>query len=350
MVCKAASTDCSEINDIGYLYQMGTVCELHLIIGGFPIIFRPMTNNFAHRHLISIERLSVPDIEAILNLANKYAAQNRSSNKKCDRLAGKTVVNMFFENSTRTRSSFDIAAKRLGADVVNLPMEGSSMSKGETMLDTVMTLNSMQVDAMVIRHSVNGTHDLVAKHVDCAVLNAGEGTVSHPTQALLDAMTILQLKGTLKGLEVAICGDIEHSRVARSNIQWLHKFGSKVRIVAPKQFMPSDLDQLGVAAFDNMADGLKGVDAVIMLRIQNERLTAGEFNMPAEEYHRLYGLNHKKLEAAKPGAIVLHPCPINRDVEISSTLADDPKRCVIWKQIENGVAIRMACLDLLVGG
>ena len=302
-----------------------------------------------HRHLISLDRLSVPEIEIILDLAKKYAAQNRFLNKRCDCLAGKTVVNLFFENSTRTRTSFDIAAKRLGADVVNVPLEVSSMNKGETLLDTVLTVNAMQVDAMVIRHSVNGTHDIIANSVNCSVLNAGEGTASHPTQALLDAMTILQIKGTLSGLEVAICGDIEHSRVARSNIHWLKKFGSKARIVAPKQFMPSDLAELGVDAFDNMADGLKGVDAVIMLRIQNERLNAGEFKMPVEEYHKAYGLDHKKLEAAKPDAIVLHPCPINRGIEMTSELVDDPKRCVIWKQIENGVAIRMACLDLLAG-
>lgn len=308
----------------------------------------PMTS-FQHSHLIRLERLNAPDITVIIELAKKYAEQNRSSNKKCSRLSGKTIVNLFFENSTRTRTSFDIAEKRLGADVINVPLETSSINKGESLLDTVLTINSMQVDAFVIRHKENGIHDYISKHVQCPVLNAGEGTAAHPTQALLDAMTILQLKGTLSGLKIAICGDIEHSRVARSNIQWINKFGSKARIVAPRQFMPSDLAELGVDAFDNMEEGINGADIVIMLRIQNERLNTGEFNMPVNEYHRLYGLDHKKLEAAKPDAIVLHPCPINRGIEMASELVDDPSRCVIWKQIENGVAIRMACLDLLVG-
>ncbi|MDD3288279.1 MAG: aspartate carbamoyltransferase catalytic subunit [Alphaproteobacteria bacterium] len=307
-----------------------------------------MINSFSHKHLLDIERLSAADVTSIIELAGMYASQNRSDNKKSAQLAGKIVVNLFFENSTRTRTSFDIAAKRLGADVVNVPVEVSSVKKGETLLDTALTIDAMQVDAFVIRHSEAGLPEYISKHVKGSVLNAGDGTHAHPTQALLDAMTLLQCKGNLKGLNIAICGDIEHSRVARSNISLLNKFGAKVRIIAPRQFMPGDLSKLGVEAFDSMESGLVGMDAVMMLRIQHERLTSGEFSMSAEKYHKQYGLDHEKLGIAKPDAIVLHPCPINRGVEISSALADDANRCVIWKQIENGVAVRMACLDLLL--
>ncbi len=308
-----------------------------------------MTHTFPHQHLLGIERLSVSDISAILERAAAYAVQNRSHQRKNNRLAGKTVANLFFEPSTRTRTSFQLAAQRLGADVVNLDIQFSSTKKGETLLDTVRTVDAMQVDAFVIRHHENGVPELIAQHVQASVLNAGDGSHEHPTQALLDALTMQQRKGRLEGLTVAICGDIEHSRVARSNIHLLNKFGAKVRIMGPAQFMPHDLATLGVEAFDNMNDGLRGVDVAMMLRIQHERLADGEFAISLKDYHERYGLTHDKLKVAKPDVIVMHPAPMNRGVEITDELADDPQYSVIFKQIENGVAVRMAALDLLQG-
>lgn len=307
-----------------------------------------MTHSFTHRHLVDIQRLSVADMTAILDLAQSYVSQNRSAQRKNNRLAGKTVVNLFFENSTRTRVSFDIAAKRLGADVINVPIDQSSVKKGETLLDTVLTINAMQVDAIVIRHPEDGVPDFLAPHVQGSILNAGDGTSAHPTQALLDALTLRQHKGTLSGLTVAIVGDIEHSRVARSNIHLLQKFGSKVRVVAPKEFLPHDMDELKVDVYDNLKDGLRDADAVIMLRIQRERLNSGEFTMSVVDYHLRYGLDHAKLAYAKPDAFILHPGPVNRGVEVASELVDDPFHSVVLEQIENGVAVRMACLDLLL--
>jgi aspartate carbamoyltransferase catalytic subunit len=307
-----------------------------------------MSYTFPHRHLIGINRLSAADITAILDLAKVYAAQNRSAQRNTNKLAGKTVVNLFFETSTRTRTSFDIAAKRLGADVINVPIAQSSVTKGETLLDTVLTIDAMQVDAFVIRHSDDGTPDFLASHVSGSILNAGAGKMSHPTQALLDALTILKHKGTLSGLKVAICGDIEHSRVARSNIHLLQKLGSEVVIVAPPQFVPADLENLGVKVYDAMEEGLRDADAVMMLRIQRERLNSGEFNMSVIDYHKRYGLDYEKLKVAKPGALVLHPGPVNRGVEVDSALVDDPYHSVVLEQVEHGVAVRMACLDLLL--
>jgi len=308
-----------------------------------------MTRSFPHRHLLDIEQLSTNDIATILEKAGQYAAQNRSSHKKNDRLAGKTVINMFFENSTRTRTSFEIAAKRLGADVVNFNAAFSSVNKGETPLDTARVMDSMQIDALVIRHAVNGTPAAIAPHMKASVLNAGDGSHAHPTQALLDAMTVLRHKGKIEGLEYAICGDIEHSRVARSNIALLKKYGITARIFAPPQFMPHDLKELGVTACKTMKEAIKGADVIMMLRIQNERLAAGEFAMSADDYHREYGLDHEKMKAANPDAIIIHPLPLNRGVEITNELADDAKYSLFFKQTELGVAVRMACLDLLLG-
>ena len=309
-----------------------------------------MTTPFLHKHLYGIEQLSPADIETILTLAETYAARNRSAHKKCDRLAGKTVVNMFFENSTRTRTSFEVAAKRLGADVVNFTSSASSMNKGETFSDTMRVINAMQVDATVIRHYEDGAVKLAANYVDGSVVNAGDGAGEHPTQALLDALTMKRHKGGLQGLSVAICGDIKHSRVARSNAILLGKMGAEVRFFAPPQFQHDDTDKLGVINCASMDDALGGADVVMMLRIQNERLVAGEFAMSGEEYHLTYGLTHERLKAAKPDAIVMHPAPMNRGVEITSELADDPKYSVIFEQMEMGVAVRMACLDLLLSG
>jgi aspartate carbamoyltransferase catalytic subunit len=307
-----------------------------------------MTIPFSHRHLLDIEQLSRADVLSILDLAERYAKQNRSLQKKCDRLSGKTVVNMFLESSTRTRTSFEIAAKRLGADVVNFNAALSSLNKGETLLDTMRVVDAMQPDAIVIRHQENGAPEFISGHVKASVLNAGDGSNAHPTQALLDALTIRHHKGRLDGLKLAICGDVEHSRVARSNIRLFKKFCATINIFAPPQFAPKDLPALGVAAFDTMEDAIRDADVICMLRIQNERLASGEFNMPPDEYHRLYGLDHKKLKAAKPDVIVTHPLPMNRGVEITDELADDPKYSVFFEQVEMGVAVRMACLDLLL--
>jgi aspartate carbamoyltransferase catalytic subunit len=307
-----------------------------------------MSRSFSHRHLLDIDQLSQADIEAILDLAGRYAEQNRSLRKKTDRLAGKTVVNMFFENSTRTRTSFEIAAKRLGADVVNFNAAVSSVNKGETLLDTARVIDSMQVDAMVVRHAENGTPAFISENVKASVVNAGDGSNQHPTQALLDALTVLRHKKTLEGLTYAIGGDIEHSRVARSNLALLKKFGAKVRLFAPPSFMPREVDKLNVTACATMDEAMDGADVVVMLRIQNERLSSGEFAMSVDEYHRLYGLTHDKLKKAKADVLVLHPLPMNRGIEITNELADDKRYSKFFEQVEMGVAVRMACLDLLL--
>jgi len=308
-----------------------------------------MSKKFSHRHLLGIEPLSPGDITTILDLAGTYVKQNRSSQRFINKLNGKTVVNTFFETSTRTCTSFEIAAKRLGAEVINFNANVSSISKGETLLDTMRVIDAMQVDAFVIRHQENGTPSKIVPHVQASVLNAGDGSHEHPTQALLDALTIRKHKGRLDGLKVAICGDIEHSRVARSDVFLLRKLSSSVRIFAPPMFMPRDVKQLDVEVAPAMTDALDGADVVIMLRIQNERLAAGEFSMAPAEYHKLYGLDHAKLKAAKPDVIVMHPLPMNRGVEITDELADDPKYSLVFEQIEHGVAVRMACLDLVLG-
>ncbi|HEU0118394.1 MAG TPA: aspartate carbamoyltransferase catalytic subunit [Alphaproteobacteria bacterium] len=308
-----------------------------------------MASSFPHRHLIDIERLSAAEIESILTLAKQYAEQSRAPQKKINKLNGKTVVNLFFEPSTRTRTSFEIAAKRLGADVVNIPVEHSSSKKGETLLDTVLNLDAMQIDALVIRHSEDGIPQFVAPHMKSAsVINAGDGKHEHPTQALLDAFTMLRHKKSLKGLVVAICGDIAHSRVARSNAHLLTKLGAKVRFIAPSYFAAPNFTNLGIETFEDMKEGLKDADVVMMLRIQHERMAEGEFAVSLKDYHQRFGLDAKKLAVAKPDVIVMHPGPINRDVEIASSLADDPKYSVLLEQTEMGVAIRMAVLDLLL--
>lgn len=308
-----------------------------------------MTPPFPHRHLLGIDQLSKDDILTLLELGERYAAQIHYPAKKIDKWAGKTVVNMFLESSTRTRTSFEIAAKRLGMDVVNFNAALSSINKGETLLDTLRVIDSMQVDAIVIRHQDNGVPEMAAGHVNAAVLNAGDGTNEHPTQALLDALTIRRRKGRLEGLSVSIVGDVQHSRVARTNIRLLNKFGAAIRIFTPPQFAPRDASALGVTVCKTMEEALAGSDVVLMLRIQNERLTGGSFSMPASEYHKLYGLNHDKLKAARPDVVVTHPLPLNRGVEITDELADDPKYSAFFEQVEMGVAIRMACLDALLG-
>ncbi|MEM9044904.1 MAG: aspartate carbamoyltransferase catalytic subunit [Pseudomonadota bacterium] len=301
---------------------------------------------FAHRHLLGIAPLSPQDITQILDLSDRYVDLNRQGAKHVDRLSGRTQINLFFESSTRTMASFEIAGKRLGADVMNMNVLASSMNKGETLIDTAVTLNAMHPDLLVVRHQNSGAVDLLAQKVNCAVLNAGDGRHEHPTQALLDALTIRRRKGRLHRLTIAICGDIANSRVARSNILALLKMENRVRVIAPPTLLPSGIDRFGVEVFTNMEEGLADCDVVMMLRIQNERLTGAAIPSTREYYHR-YGLTREKLALAKPDAIVMHPGPMNRGVEIDAEVADDSKRSVIPEQVEMGVAVRMAMLDLL---
>ena len=302
---------------------------------------------FPHRHLLGIDGLTADDINAILDLAEGYVEQNRADDKKRTVLRGRTIINLFFENSTRTRTSFELAGKRLGADVINMSVDGTSIKKGETLIDTAMTLNAMHLDALVVRHHESGAVHLLADKMNCAVINAGDGAHEHPTQALLDALTIRRRKGSLKGLTVAICGDILHSRVARSNIALLNVMGARVRVVAPRTLLPAQIDRLGVEVFHDMARGLADVDIIMMLRLQMERMN-GNFLPSLREYFHFYGLDHAKLAKAKPDALIMHPGPINRGVEIDSAVADDIDRSLILGQVEMGVAVRMACLDLLM--
>ncbi len=305
---------------------------------------------FPHRHLLSIADLKPWEIRFLLDEAEQWARANRGNARKHDdRLAGMTQINAFFENSTRTLLSFEIAGKRLGADVVNMHAGQSSVKKGETLIDTAMTLNAMAADVIVIRHASSGAVALIADKVDCAVLNAGDGWHQHPTQALLDALTIRRRKGGFEGLIVAICGDVLHSRVARSNMLSLAALGAQVRAVAPPTLMPPEVEMLGATPFYKMDEGLDGADVVMMLRLQNERMD-GAFIPSPREYHMFYGLTPERLAMAKPDALVMHPGPMNRGVEISSHVADDPDRSAITEQVEMGVAVRMACLDVLTRG
>jgi aspartate carbamoyltransferase catalytic subunit len=265
-------------------------------------------------------------------------------------LRGQTLINLFFEDSTRTRTSFELAGKRLGADVINMSVSTSSVNKGETLLDTAATLNAMHCDLLVVRHDQSGAPNLLAQKVDAAVINAGDGTHEHPTQALLDALTIRRRKGRLDALTVAICGDVLHSRVARSNIHLLTTMGSRVRVVGPPTLIPAECARLGVEVFHDMAAGLAGVDIVMMLRLQKERMARGGLVPSAREYFRFFGLDAEKLAHAAPDALVMHPGPMNRGVEIDSEVADDPDRSLIREQVEMGVAVRMAVLDTLSRG
>ncbi|MGS4944412.1 aspartate carbamoyltransferase catalytic subunit [Meridianimarinicoccus sp. RP-17] len=301
---------------------------------------------FRQRHLLGIEPLHPLEITTLLDLADTYVDLNRRAQKHADVLAGLTQINMFFEASTRTQASFELAGKRLGADVMNMSMQASSIKKGETLIDTALTLNAMHPDLLVVRHPHSGAVDLLAQKVNCAVLNAGDGRHEHPTQALLDALTIRRAKGRLHRLNVAICGDIAHSRVARSNILLLHKMENRVRLIGPPTLMPSEIGELGVEVYDDMRDGLAGCDVVMMLRLQRERMDGGFIPSEREYYHR-YGLDPEKLSHAADDAIVMHPGPMNRGVEIDGILADDINRSVIQEQVEMGVAVRMAAMDLL---
>ena len=299
------------------------------------------------KHLLGIQPLHPQQIMEILNLADHYADRNRTSSRNNDLLAGCTQINMFFESSTRTQASFEIAGKRLGADVMNMTMQSSSIKKGETLVDTALTLNAMHPDLLVVRHPHSGAVDLLAQKVNCAVLNAGDGWHEHPTQALLDALTIRRSKGRLHRLNIAICGDIAHSRVARSNLILLGKMENRIRLVGPATLMPAGVSDFGAEVYHDMAEGLKDVDVVMMLRLQRERMDGGFIPSEREYYHR-YGLDKRKLEHAKPDAIVMHPGPMNRGVEIDGDIADDLSRSVIQEQVEMGVAVRMAAMDILM--
>jgi aspartate carbamoyltransferase catalytic subunit len=299
-----------------------------------------------HRHLLQIEGMHPPQIGTMLDLAESYVLLNRSGKTQRDLLRGRTLINLFFEDSTRTRTSFELAGKRLGADVINMSVSTSSVNKGETLLDTAATLNAMNCDLLVVRHAQSGAPTLLAQKVDASVINAGDGTHEHPTQALLDALTIRRRRGRLEGLVVAICGDILHSRVARSNIHLLTAMGSRVRVVGPPTLMPTEVARLGVEVFHDMRDGLKGADIVMALRLQRERMARGPVPS-AREFFRFWGLDAEKLAYAKPDALVMHPGPMNRGVEIDSAVADDPVRSLIREQVEMGVALRMAVLDIL---
>ncbi len=301
---------------------------------------------FPHRDLLGIEGLSVSDITHLLDLSDAYVAHNRQRDKKTSTLRGRTQINLFFESSTRTQSSFELAGKRLGADVMNMSVAASAVNKGETLLDTAVTLNAMNPDLLVVRHADSGAVELLAQKVSCAVLNAGDGAHEHPTQALLDALTIRRRLGHLEGLRIAICGDITHSRVARSNLLLLNRMGAHVHLIGPQTLLPSGAEQLGASVFTSMREGLEGCDIVMMLRVQNERMS-GALIPSVREYYHLYGLNREKLSYAKPGALVMHPGPMNRGVEIDSAIADDPEISLIRDQVEMGVAVRMAVLETL---
>ena len=304
------------------------------------------------RHLLGIEGMPVTEIEALLARSHFFASVIDGSIPDSDiphSLAGKTVVNLFFENSTRTRVSFEVAAKKLGGSVLNIAVSGSSVKKGETLIDTATTLNAMHPDILVIRHHAAGAPLLLSRHVDAAVINAGDGRHEHPTQALLDALTISRKFGRIAGLKIAICGDIANSRVARSNLYLLGTLGAELRLVSPATLLPADIDQFGVPVFTDLESGIADCDIVMMLRLQTERMQGRE--IPSQhEYFNMLGLDEAKLMRAAPQALIMHPGPMNRGVEIDSVIADDIDRSLITTQVEMGVAARMACLEALIVG
>ena len=300
---------------------------------------------FPRRHLLTCEGLGAEEINSLLDLADRAADQNLQICKKSDILRGRTLINLFFEASTRTQASFELAGKRLGADVMNMNVSTSSIQKGESLIDTAMTLNAMRPDIIVVRHHSAGAVELLSQKVDCSVVNAGDGAHEHPTQALLDALTIRRAKGRVSGLKVAICGDILHSRVARSNIYVLNALGAHVRLVAPSTLLPTGIDKLGAEVFTDMWKALEGCDIVMMLRLQRERME-GNYVPSTREYYHFFGLDQEKLDRAKPDALIMHPGPMNRGVEIASPIADH-SRSVIREQVEMGVAVRMAVLEAL---
>ena len=313
-----------------------------------PARLRAAGGAFARRHLLGIAGMSAAEIGDLLDRADRHVERLRVVGEKSASLRGRTLINLFFETSTRTRTSFELAGKRLGADVINMQVETSAIKKGETLIDTAMTLNAMRPDALAVRHPDSGAVKLLSEKVACAVVNAGDGSHEHPTQALLDALTVRRRRGRVAGLRVAICGDILHSRVARSNIHLLTALGAEVRLVAPPTLLPAAVERLGVDVFHDMAEGLEGCDVVMMLRLQSERMR-GTFVPSVREYFRFWGLDEAKLARARRDALVMHPGPMNRGVEIDSETADNLTRSAILDQVELGVAVRMACLEALLG-
>jgi aspartate carbamoyltransferase catalytic subunit len=301
---------------------------------------------FPKRHFLSVLDLNEVEVANLLDLADRFVSLNRQTSKKLDLLAGRTLMNLFFENSTRTQSSFELAGKRLGADVVNMSPRSSSIAKGETLIDTAVTLNAMQPDLLVVRHASSGAAALLAQKVTCSVINAGDGQHEHPTQALLDALSMRRAFGRIAGLKVAICGDVLHSRVARSNVAMLQMLGAEVRLVGPATLMPAQAERWGAAVHNDMRKGIDGCDVVMMLRLQLERMD-GVMAPSQREYFRYFGLDREKLAFAAPGVRVMHPGPMNRGVEIDSDVADDLSISLIQDQVEMGVAARMAVLATL---
>ena len=299
----------------------------------------------SQNHLLGIQDISISEVSYILNESKAFIKLNKSSSKKTNVLRGKTQINLFFEPSTRTQSSFELAGKRLGADVMSMNIVNSAIKKGETLIDTAMTLNAMHPDIIVVRHQHSGAPNLLSQKVNCAVINAGDGRREHPTQALLDALTIINRKGKIEGLKIAICGDILHSRVARSNIYLMNMLGAEVNVIAPKTLMPKSIERLGAKPFTNMKKGLDGCDIVMMLRLQNERMQ-GSFLPSKREYYEFFGLTPEKLKYANKNALIMHPGPMNRGVEIDTKLADDINVSLVKEQVELGVAVRMACLKI----
>jgi aspartate carbamoyltransferase catalytic subunit len=317
------------------------------MFSGYRRLSPPDYSGFSHMHVLGIEGLEARDIQQILDCAEAYIDRNRAVDKKHVILKGRTLINLFFENSTRTRTSFEIAGKRLGMDVVNISGSTSSSSKGETLIDTAKTLNAMQADVIAVRHAESGAVKLIAEHVNAHVINAGDGAHEHPTQALLDALTIRRHVKRLDGVKVTICGDILHSRVARSNVLLLKKMGAEVTLVAPSTLMPASPESFGVRLTHDMDEGLRGVDVVMMLRLQQERMQ-GQFVPSVREYFARYGLSQARLALAKSDALVMHPGPMNRGVEIDGRIADDVEHSVILEQVELGVAVRQAVMELLL--
>ena len=297
-----------------------------------------------NKHILSIKDLSIKDINNILAKAEKFL---HKKNKKKNSFSNKNIINLFFEDSTRTLTSFELAGKQLGASVINMSIATSSIKKGETLIDTAMTLNAMDPDILIVRHNMSGVPYLLSEKVNCSVINAGDGSNEHPTQALLDALTIKRHKKRISGLEVAILGDVLHSRVARSNIYLLNKLGAKVRVICPPTLLPPNVEELGVKVFKNLEDGLNNVDIIMVLRIQKERMS-GSFVPSEKEFFKFWGLDRKKLNNAKKNALVMHPGPINRGIEIDSDVADDIGRSLILEQVKLGVAIRMSIIDELL--
>ena len=304
-------------------------------------------NIYKKIHLVETADLNAKEIKFILNEAKKFINFNKKRIKKSNLLEGRTIFNLFFEDSTRTRTSFEVAAKRLGADLINVAIKDSSINKGETLLDTMTTINSMNPDVLIVRHPEEGISKRISNNVDACVINAGDGSHEHPTQALLDALTIKNRFNNFSKLQIAICGDILHSRVARSNIIILSKLGAKINVIGPKQWLPKNINKLPVEVYTDMKKGLKNCDIVMMLRIQKERIV-GKIMPNQKTYFNKYGLDYNKLKYAKKNAFVMHPGPMNRGVEIDSKLADDITRSLIQEQVAMGVAIRMACLDILI--